>query len=408
MWRYRLLLLLLFLPLLCYTAWQALRHKDLRYLVQRMGLAFLPSQHNGCLWFHAASVGEVNAIIPLILQLQQQSPKQQIVISSNTPSSAAIVQQRLPGIPHYYFPLDYRYAVKRLIHTLHAEVLFVVETEFWPNLYTLAAKNKLPLYILNGRISEKTLHARNWLKKLYRDILPLVQHVYARSDTDMQRFVELGLPENKVEVTGNIKFASSSREMVAPIQLSRPYILAASTREDEEAIIVKSWLASHQHNTLLVIAPRHPQRLQAILEQLKPFQLNIAIRSKQQAVTETTQVYIADTLGELKPFIAGAEFVIMGGSFVPKGGHNIIEVAQQGKAVIFGPDMRSFAAEADYFLTQGAGLQCSHTELAQQLDFLAQHKSVFEQQAQKLIEKNRGILDTYLQLISHIIGTHYP
>ena len=399
MWRYKLLLFIFFIPLVIYTLWQSLRAFEFHYFLQRLTIFFSTNVKPKGIWIHAASVGEVNAVIPLILKLREENPALAITLTSNTITSAAVAKKQLPeGVQHYYFPLDYSWAAKRIINRIKPKALFIVETEFWPNLYTQAHAKNIPLVIINGRISEKTLQAKNWLKNIYAQILPLVTKVYARSETDQARFIELGLDENKIEIMANIKFATAAEQQIDPIQLSRPYVLAASTREDEEQLVVDAWLKSEHQNHLLVIVPRHPNRLADILSQLKPFKLDIAIRSKKDPVTATSQVYIADTIGELKQFIAGSEFVLMGGSFVEKGGHNILEVAQLGKAVIFGPDMRSFSDEAELFLLSKAGIQCELSKLVDTFNKFLQntdYKQPYEKNAHILIDINKNIVNHY-------------
>jgi len=403
MWRYKLILFIFFIPLALYTLWQSLRAFEIRYFLQRLAIFLVGPINKDGIWIHAASVGEVNAVIPLILKIQQENPKLPITLTSNTITSASIVKKQLPdNIQHYYFPLDYRWAIKRIINKIKPKTIFIVETEFWPNLYTQAHQKNIPLIIINGRISEKTLHAKNWLKNIYAEILPLVTKVYARSETDQSRFIKLGLGSNKTEVLGNIKFSAETQQQIEAINLNRSYVLAASTREDEEQLIVDAWTKSQHDNNLLVIVPRHPHRLAEILQQLKPYNLNIAVRSKQDTVSENTDVYIADTIGELKQFIAGSEFVLMGGSFVQKGGHNILEVAQLGKAVIFGPDMRNFEDEANIFIQYNAGIQCELTKLPGLFNKLLSdihYKNTIEKNAQNLINENNNI-EKYYNIIN--------
>ena len=404
MWRYKLLLFILFIPLALYTLWQSLRAVEIRYFVQRLGVFFSGSSIENGIWFHAASVGEVNAIIPLVLKIQKEQPSLAITITSNTTTSATVVKKQLPeNIKHYYFPLDYSWAINRIINKIKPKAIYIVETEFWPNLYTKAHNKNIPLVIINGRISEKTLHAKNWLKNIYAEILPLVTKVYARSETDQSRFIELGLSAEKIDVLGNIKFSKPDVQTIEPITLDKQYVLAASTRDEEEQIIVEAWLKSENKEHFLVIVPRHPDRLQDIISQLKPFNLNVSIRSKNETVTTATDIYIADTIGELKQFIEGSEFVLMGGSFVAKGGQNILEVAQLNKAVVFGPDMRNFEDEAKTFIKYNAGIQCSEKELPNTLNNLLvdiTYKKEIEQNAKKLIDENNNVEKYYQKLFS--------
>lgn len=412
MWRYKLLLFILFVPLAVYTLWQSLRAFEFRYFLQRLAIYFGGQVKENGLWIHTASVGEVNAVIPLVLKIAEKNPALPITLTSNTITSASVIKKQLANkVQHYYFPLDYSWAIKRLLKKIKPKTIFIVETEFWPNFYTQAHRKNIPLIIINGRISEKTLHAKNWLKNIYALILPLVTKVLARSETDQARFIELGLPENKVEVLGNIKFSDLSTEKIKPISLERKYVLAASTRDDEEQLIVDAWIKSKNDNHLLVIVPRHPNRLPEILKQLKTYDLNISVRSKNDNISANTNIYIADTIGELKKFIAGSEFVLMGGSFVQKGGHNILEVAQLGKAVIFGQDMRSFEAEAELFLKHETGIQCSLNELPETFNQLIsdiEYKKQLEKNTKTLMELNKNIMYSYyVNLNTYIEGNIY-
>jgi len=406
MWRYKFLLFLFFIPLVIYTLWQSLRAFELRYFLQRLSLFFKGSVNQNGIWIHAASVGEVNAVIPLILKIHEDNPDTSITITSNTITSASVIINQLPGsVKHFYFPLDYTWAIKRIINKIKPKAIFIVETEFWPNLYTQTHKKNIPLIIINGRISEKTLYAKDWLKNIYAEILPLVTKVYARSETDKSRFIELGLSPDKIDILGNIKFSVPVIQNIQPINLNRPYVLAASTRDDEEQLIVDAWLNSERKNYLLTIVPRHPNRLTEILKQLKKFNCNISVRSNNDPVTETTDIYIADTIGELKQFITGSEFVLMGGSFVQKGGHNILEVAQLGKAVIFGTDMRSFEDEARTFTQYNAGIQCNLENLAGCFNtFLTDsaYRKTIEQNAENLISENNNIEKYYIKLLHYL------
>ena len=408
MWRYKLLLFILFVPLALYTLWQSVRAFEFRYFLQRLAIFFGTKPKAGGIWIHAASVGEVNAVIPLILKINAEQPDTPITLTSNTTTSAAIALKQFPlDVQHIYFPLDYLWAMKRIIKLINPKAIFIVETEFWPNLYRCANKKDIPLIIINGRISEKTLHAKDWLKKIYAITLPLVTKVYARSETDKDRFIQLGANTADIEVLGNIKFSALTSDKIEPIKLDRSYVLAASTRDDEEQLIVDAWLKAEHDNHLLVIVPRHIQRLNDIVKQLQKFNLNIAIRSKNDSLTPKTDIYIADTMGELKQFMAGSEFVLMGGSFVQKGGHNILEVAQLGKAVVFGPDMRSFEDEAKIFIEYNAGIQCDLDQLPVYFNRLIQdnsHKLNIEKNAVSLINSYQNILGAYFKAIQQHIA----
>ena len=406
MWRYKLILFLLFVPLVFFTLWQSIRAFELRYFLQRLAIIFNTEFKTGGLWVHAASVGEVNAAIPLLLKIHENHPDTPITITTNTTTSASVVEQELPSsIQHIYFPLDYRWAIKRLVNKISPKVVFIVETEFWPNFYIELNKRNIPLFIINGRLSEKTIYAQSWLKKIYAEILPKVDYVYARSKKDQARFISLGLSQKNIQDLGNIKLSTTAIQNITPIDLDRPYVLVASTRDDEEQLIIEAWNKADKKNHLLVIVPRHPVRLNEISNQIKKFRCHISVRSKGELITPNTDVYIADTIGELKSFIRGSEFVLMGGSFVHKGGHNILEVAQMGKAVIFGPDMRNFEDEAELFIEYNAGVQCDLNELPNIFNaFLSdpEYKKNIEENATKLIGENNNVEKYYLALKNKI------
>lgn len=344
----------------------------------------------------------MNAIIPLVLKLHKEQPNLPITITSNTVTSASIIKKQLPkSVQHFYFPLDYSWAINRVIKKIKPKAIYIVETEFWPNFYTNAHKKNIPLIIINGRISEKTLYAKSWLLNIYSEILPLASKIYTRSETDQERFLKFGATPETTEILGNIKFSALNDINIEAFNSIKPYVLAASTREDEEKIIVDAWLNAEHKNHLLVIIPRHPNRLIDILNQLKPFNLNISVRSKKNEIKKSTDIYIADTIGELKQFILGSDFVLMGGSFVLKGGHNILEVAQLGKTVIFGSDMRNFEGEAKTFNEYNAGIQCKSNELGDLFSKLItdkEYRNQLEDNAKKLIGENNNINKYYKEL----------
>ncbi len=409
MWRYRLLLRLLTLPLVAYTAWQGQRLHARGYFRQRMGI-FAQGGKAADIWLHAASVGEANALLPLIHLLKQQWPEKHILISTATPTGAQVVRQQ-PGedVSHAYLPIDWPGAVTRFLEHFRPSCAIIMETELWPSLYAACHQRQIPLIIINGRLSTKTLNAPGWLRELYADCLEKTTAILARSETDKDGFIKLGASEDKLQVIGNIKFANRAiKQEVDSIKLNRPYVLAASTRDSEEQKIVKAWQASDRGNRLLVIAPRHPKRLKEIQQQLAPVCKNIAIRSRGDKITENTDVYLADTFGELPTLMTGAEFIFMGGSLVSKGGHNILEPAQLGKAIIFGPSMENFADEAALLLSHDGAVQVDSVEsLAQCFNQLLKETDRCHQlgtNAAQLCQQQSDMAERYLQALQNYLS----
>ncbi len=404
---YRILLGFLSIPVIFYITWCSIRNKDSQFFLQRLAIQFSAPKknHKDSIWIHAASVGEVNAATPLIHKLATHN---HIILTTNTPSSAIhaakIVSEQ---VTHFYCPIDWQWAVKKFITGFQPRYLLIIETELWPNLFSVAKALNLPITIINGRISERTLHAATWIKKRYHDCLNITHCVLTRSEEDSQRFITLGAAPSKVKTIGNIKFYSQyNLDNTPSFKTLKPYVLAASTRDKEEALIVSAWEKSESNNQLLIIVPRHPKRLADIISQLKPYHLNIAIRSRNETITPEIDIYIADTFGELMTFIKGATFVIMGGSFVNKGGQNILEVAHANKTVVFGPFMANFREEAQLFIEQHAGIQLDNIQsLPATINKLLSQPELnlkYQNKAKQLIAQQQNILDTYLLELSQL------
>ncbi len=402
LWRYNLLLRLLALPIILFTLWQALRERDPRFLRERLGF-YRGSPDKPPIWLHAASVGEVNAAQPLIETLLNYYPDTPLLLTTSTPSGARTAAAKLPpSVRHVYFPIDWRSAVKRFLTHHRPRYALVMETELWPNLYRRCNAHAIPLLIVNGRLSARTLSAGPWLRRLYRLCLQQVTAVLARSEHDRIGFISLGAPKDHCEMVGNIKFAAApTAGGVNPIDLKRPYILAASTREGEEKLVVGAWKESSLAGSLLVIAPRHPKRLAQILGDLPDE--TISVRSRGEAITDSTRVYIADTFGELPAFIAGADLVFIGGSLVPKGGQNLLEAAALGKAPLFGPHMDNFLCEAEVLLNEGGAVQVSDPhQLATEFRRLLKNEPLRREMGEKartVVEQRRDMAERYRKAI---------
>ncbi|MBI3774123.1 MAG: 3-deoxy-D-manno-octulosonic acid transferase [Gammaproteobacteria bacterium] len=402
--KYNVLLWVLSLPLSIFTLGQALRRGGRRYAMQRLGWGY-PQFTQRPIWLHAASVGEVIAALPLLERLRIRFPSASMLVTTATPTGATIAATRLPsGINHAYLPIDWHGAVRRFIRTTQPRCALIMETELWPNLYARCNTSGIPLVLVNGRLSARTLRAGGWVRGVYHATLAQVTAVLARSETDRAAFVELGAAAYCVSVAGNIKFsADAGRHDLAPIQLDRPYLLAASTHHDEELQLARLWQDLALNDFMLVIAPRHPHRAKAILGQLATLRLNVAVRSRGDTVTAQTAVYLADTLGELPAFIRGSALVFMGGSLVPAGGHNILEPARAGKAVVFGPHMRNFTDEARTLLSANAAVQVRDVaELGAHLTRLLnnpQQCCELGQRAQTLLDNYADVADRYLEAV---------
>ncbi len=399
--RYSRLLLLISLPATGWTLWQAFRHRDMRHARQRLGLGpFPPGPFDH--WFHAASVGEVNAVAPLMERLHQRWPHARLLLTVNTPSGKQTAERRLGETAAIaYLPLDWQFAVRRFFDATRPRNSLVVETELWPNLFLEAHYRGAPVTIVNGRLSRRTLEAPVFVRAILQRTLESVFAVLARSQADADHYLGWSrFLEGHVDVVGNLKFAAAPRQPVTPFDAGRPYILAASTRPGEEQRLARLW-QQLETDHLLVIVPRHPKRLKAILSDLAPGGLPVAVRSRNERITEATRIYLADTFGELPAFIAGSRFVIMGGSLEPFGGQNILEAAAAGKAVIFGPHMDNFADEARLFLEREAGRQVTDDAALQESvrELLAhpERAEAMGRQGRNLMTEMSDMADRYLE-----------
>ena len=367
MFLYRLLNFLLFPLTFGYLCWKAVRHNQLRYLTQRLGIGLGDIPEN-CFWLHCASVGEVNTALPLLHELHQRYPEQHFLVTTNTPTGAEIVvKQNAPYLHHAYLPFDWMLTVTLFVSSTHPVALCVLETELWPNLFSICHSRKLPIVIINGRLSPKTTSTYKWVRKVLGQLLLLTEHIYARSEADMEAFIKLGADRHKISLIGNLKYSPPATQTIEPPRLNREYVVVASTHFDEEIHILRCWM-SLKRNELLVIAPRHPERREEVLHELSSVTDAIAVRSRDDEISDATRVYLLDTVGELNNWFAAAKLVVMGGSFIHRGGHNLLEPAHFGKAVIFGPSMENFRDETQLMLNKHAAVQvASYEKLCEQL-----------------------------------------
>ncbi len=401
MFLYR-LLTVVFSPLIFnHLLWKSLRFKQSRFLLQRLGFGInqLPQQ---CLWFHCASVGETNTALALIYELRKRNPSQDFLVTTNTTTGAEIVaRQEQAWLFHAYLPMDWVNTTRRFINHVKPLALYIIETELWPNLVDAFHKQHIPVTIINGRLSGKTTETNRWIKSVYKTVLKHIEHIYVRSSIDRDRYIQLGADQNKVSILGNLKFIPPNKGSIKPQDITdRDYIVVASSHEDEELKITECWNQLNRKE-LLVIAPRHPERGGQIIKQLTDY--CIAVRSKNDPVTEDTQIYLLDTVGELTRWFVNAKIIIVAGSFIHRGGHNILEPAHFGKAIIFGPYMESFEDEVEILLSGSAALQATSIEdLKNLVPALLDSNTAREQlqtNATRAVEPFTTILSDYADMV---------
>lgn len=396
---YRLLLALtspLVLGWLLKEAWQ---QKSLAHLVARLGKT---TAIQADIWFHCASVGEVNAVAPLTLALHQQGKR--LLITSFTPTGLAQAQRRfttMNGIEIRLLPIDWQWTIERFLAQLDCAQLVIVETEFWPNLIQLAHQNTMRISLINARITHKTLQTPHWWRRLLVGLLDeAIDQILCRNAQDLNDFRQLGVTKNHLKVLGNLKWCDAI-DSALPRLTSASYVVFASTHQPEEIELARLW---QKNNALpkLVIVPRHPKRGAEIVQRFQAEGMSISQRSHKPDSTDG--FLLADTFGELTAWMAHAELVIMGGSFAPKGGQNPLEAVRLGKLVLCGPDMRDFVVEVAQLSAMGALFQVNTmSELMTEISQRLRQPEQSQQQAQAgktwLLANQGQILADYLQAL---------
>jgi 3-deoxy-D-manno-octulosonic-acid transferase len=359
------------------------------------------------IWIHAASIGEMKIAIEVSRELIKIGHTD-ILITSNTPTSKTIFDDsKLNNVTHCYLPMDFYFITKKFVKMISSKLLIVIETEIWPNLYSLCEKNNTKILIINARFNAPKGILGILSNKIYKEALNKVTHIYCKSKTDENRYLKY-VNQDKVSNLGNIKYSLIKEGHNIERIIDKKYILLASSHHREEIIIIKEWLKLKSNKFLLVIAPRHPNRLGDILSDIPLSGINITIRSKKEKIRNSSQIYIADTLGEMDSLIKYSEFTIFGGSFVDEGGHSFMEAAIHSKAIIVGPYMYNFVEETEDFLKNNALIMCQKPEMLKNIfEKLLRSKSkreIFEKNAKNLVVSKKSIINNYVTRIDRHIN----
>ena len=352
-WTYRLLTHAAALPAGLYTAWRAGRDGGLDYLLQRYARR-LPEDARRRIVLHCCSVGEVRAALPLARQLQADG--QMLLLSVATPTGRHMAHTLLAEVPCVYFPLDHASVARRWLRHLQPRALVLMETELWPNFFAAAHAAGIPLALANARLSPRTEAVPAWLRPALRQAAQHLHCVLARGRDDAGRFAALGVPEERIRNLGNLKYAIAPTAVPDEAPIPRPYVLAASTHADEERQLAAVWERLDAGEHLLAILPRYPHRAAGLLKSLRAPGRRIGLHSRDRQPRRDDRIYLVDTLAEALWWMRHAAFVFMGGSLIPRGGHNVLEPATLGKACAVGPHTRNFRTEVQELQRDG-GLQ---------------------------------------------------
>jgi len=410
------LLLIIVCPFFLYALYKGKENKPKfgKRWVEHFGFSRRLKDNNATpLWIHTVSVGEAIAATPLIRALKKQNPQQTIVVTTTTSTGAAQIQKLGDLVEHRYMPLDFSFAVKNFIRRINPSALLIMETELWPNTLHTLNKYNIPVTIINARLSERSYLRYLKFQFIFNLLSKNISQLLCQTAADAQRFILLGVDKQKVHITGSIKFDISispeaikeGEKLKNSIPADTPVWIAASTHkgEDEKILEAHKLLRDKIPEALLILVPRHPERFSSVKELCKSQGFNVLSRTGKQDISESTSVYIGDTMGEMLSLITAADICFMGGSLIGEkvGGHNLLEPAALAKPCLTGPSFYNFQIITEQLIAEHACIVCQSAEdIASNLIALFSDKARLQQMgmaALKVVNKNKGALNSTLQ-----------
>lgn len=411
------------LPLIALRLW--LRARKAPAYAKRVSERFargLPPMQRGGIWVHAVSVGESIAAAPMIRALLARYPQLPITITCMTPTGSERIQSMFanePRVQHCYLPYDFPWAAGKFLDHIQPKIGVIMETELWPNHIHQCAKRGIPTVLANARLSERSARVYGRFAKLTNPMLAEMSLIAVQTETEAQRFRDLGARPECVTVTGSIKFdltidpqvlerAAQQREAWQTIE--RPVWIAASTHAGEDEVVLSAHrevLKSHP-DALLMLVPRHPERFNSVFELSQQQGFKSVRRSTSELVTSEISVLVGDTMGELLFLYALADIAFVGGSLVPNGGHNLLEPAALDKPVLSGPHLFNFLEIAAMLRSAGALQEVSDAaELASVVRGLIEQPEKAKAMADAglaVMKANQGALQKLLDGIGRLVG----
>ena len=392
--------------------WRGIGNKKyLQRWGERIGIANVrPTKDKSIVWVHAVSVGEVNASIPLLRTLMEEYPGAEFLVTTSTPTGSDILLSKLGNkVKHQYVPIDIPICINLFINTWKPKVLILLETEIWPNIIHSCEKQGIVTALVNARLSEKSKLKYLRFSSLIQPAINSLDLILAQYKSDADRFNEI-VVDKKIKLCGNLKFDQDMPEELESISGSirdswsiegkmRPTLIAASTHEGEEVIILDAFKAILETITeaLLIVVPRHLERFDRVKSLLDDQGFNFSSRSKKEDVTNDVQVLLGDTMGELNFLYSLSDVAFVGGSLIDHGGQNLLEPAAQGLPLCSGPSLRNFV-EISEQLKNAHGLKIinNKNELANYfLDVINDEIKLQKtgQASKNIFMENRGAID---------------
>lgn len=371
------------------------------------------------LWLHAVSVGEVMAAAPLARLLVARYPKVPLLASTTTETGRAVAEQRIPAARFVFFPLDFGWSVRRALSRLRPRVVLLTETELWPNFLAACAADGIPAVVINGRISPRSFPRYRLIRPWFRLVLQHVRLFCMQSAADAERILALGAPAERVAVTGNLKYDLPALDQAVDRDAIRGglalpadcrLVVAGSIHRGEDELVIEAYkaAASSRRDLCLLLAPRHPERLEEV--ERAATRAGVACVRRSRLPGEAPRpggTILLDTMGELARLYAVASVVFIGGSLIPHGGQNILEPAAYGRPVLHGPHMGNFAEMRDLFRAARAAVEVADgRSLAEALQTLLDDPAEADRMGQAgrtIVEAQRGATQRTADLVGALL-----
>ncbi|MCG3736737.1 3-deoxy-D-manno-octulosonic acid transferase [Vibrio cincinnatiensis] len=365
------------------------------------------------LWIHAVSVGEAIAATPIIQAIKERQPNLSIVVTTTTSTGAEQIEKLSALVEHRYMPLDFPICINGFLNAIQPSQLLIMETELWPNTLHCVATRNIPITVINARLSERSCRRYQRFQSIFHLLSQHISQLLCQYQSDAARFLRLGIDRHKISVTGSIKFditvtdeiRQQGQALREQLGQDRPIWIAASTHqgEDEMCLEAHRQLLNHYPDALLILVPRHPERFNSV--DLLCRTQGFTVSRRTEPVTEPTQIYLGDTMGEMLTLMYAADVCFMGGSLLGDkvGGHNLVEPAALGKPLLNGPSYYNFTDVTESLLAADAISIChSSQELAASLvERFNQPQMIQEigQRAAQVVKNNRGALEKTIHAI---------
>ncbi len=367
------------------------------------------------IWLHCVSIGEFLASIAIIEQILANNKYQLLITTTTATGSSEVIKRYHNKVIHYYIPFDVGYFIQKFINKLQPKICIIMETEIWPNLINTLSKNNIAIILANARLSDRSCKKYQIFSKFSKLIINKITVLAVQNQHTLDNFKSLNISNNKMLITGNIKFDIDNKNLpnlqeLTKICNNRPIILLASTHKGENELIINEYL-KHKNNlkdALIVIAPRHIERVKSITNILEKNQLMYIKRTAKQIVPDNINILILDSLGELISLYKLCTITFIGGSLIAKGGHNMLEACVFKKCIIYGKNMQNFPSLAKELLALNGAIEVKDSkQLWQTIINLYNNKDKQQQLANNayvFFNSNKGASDKILQLIIKYIN----